>query len=173
MRPPALIAINLTLLFVVVVAILLTPEPAGVAGAQHERFATMSVGGDGPARHDGVYWLGCAFAALTLCLASALMALGVERDGSLRGIARPLIACLGINVLIWVWLAASYVGYANGESSRWFLALPAPTAILVYVLYPATSLFNLLYVVGYRRFVLSASDVEAYQRLVERRARRS
>ena len=162
------VVVNLVLLIIVVVAIVLTPEVGDVGGADHERFQTMSRGGDGAERHDNVFWLGAAFGALTLSFCAALMAL----DGQRRGLGLAVLGTLVLNVAVWLWLLASYSSYLSGDEVSFVLALPGPTAILVYVLYPVSFGFNLLYVVGYKRWVLSDDDLEAYQRLVEERARR-
>jgi hypothetical protein len=48
------------------------------------------------------------------------------------------------------------------------LTLPGPSAIMLYGLFPATILFNLLYVIGYNRWILTQDDYKEYERVVKK-----
>ena len=103
------------------------------------------------------------------CLGSyvALMAFGARKDSSLRGLGPPLAIGLGVALAFWVWLLVSYAHTMDGAAVSFFLALPRPSAIMLYGLFPVTILFNLLYVIGYKRWILTESDYQEYERVVK------
>jgi hypothetical protein len=170
MRWLALLLCSLLLLIGVVAAITLTPEVGDVGGAPHERFSTMARGGSGFERHENVLELGGLFGAGCLLFFTALMAFGARKGSSARGLAVPLLLTLGLNLGCWFWIL---VRYWDDASPVFFLALPIPVAIMIYGLFPSTILFNLLYVLGYRRWILTDEDFEAYERLLAKRRERS
>ena len=173
MRILTLLVGSLLLVIAVVVALLLTPQLGDVGGKPHERFSTMSSGGSGSARHANVLWLGGLFGAASLVFFVALMAFGARQGASLRGLGRPLAASLVICLAFWVWLVVSYARTMNGGAVPFFLALPGPSAIMLYGLFPVTTLFNLLYVIGFNRWILTEEDYQKYKRLVAERRGRS
>ncbi len=164
---------SLVLLVAVTTAILLTPEVGDVGGTPHEQFATMASGGSGVERHQNVFWLGGLFGAFTLLFLVALMGFGARKGQSLRGLQAPLLASLALSLGAWVCLLVSYAQYVRRDSETFFLALPAPSAIMLYALFPLTILFNLLYVVGFDRWVLTPKDYEDYERLLAKRRDRA
>ena len=163
---------SLLLLVTVTTAILLTPEVGDVGGKPHDQFATMSSGGSGVERHENVLWLGGLFGAVTLLFLVALMGFGARKGASSRGLHGPLLVSLALSLGAWVWLLVSYTHYLRGDSETFFLALPAPSAVMLYALFPLTILFNLLYVVGFDRWVLTPKDYEDYERLLAQRGKR-
>ena len=173
MRFLTLLVGSLLLVIVAVALLLSTPELGDVGGKPHERFSTMASGGSGSARHSNVLWLGGLFGAAALVYCVALMAFGARKDSSLRGLGKPLAASLGVSLAFWVWLLVSYARTMDGGAVSFFLTLPGPSAIMLYGLFPVTILFNLLYVIGYNRWILSADDYQEYKRLVERIQSRS
>ncbi len=173
MRLLTLLVGSLLLVVAVVVALLLTPELGDVGGKPHEQFSTMASGGSGSARHANVLWLGGLFGAASLVFFVALMAFGARKGASLRGLGRPLAASLVICLAFWVWLLVSYARTMDGGTVSFFGALPGPSAIMLYGFFPVTILFNLLYVIGFNRWILTEDDYQEYKRLVAERRGRS
>ncbi len=147
-------------------------ELEGVGGYAHEEFAGMRVGGSGVERHGSTHWLGWAFGVLTLVVFSLLLAFGARRGGSLRGIAKPLLAGFLLNAAVLTWLMVSYAGYAEDPSGTWFLGFPLSSAITLYLFYPVTVIFSAYFVIGFRRWVLTEEDERRYEEIAERLERR-
>ena len=101
------------------------------------------------------------------------MAFGARKGASLRGLGRPLAASLVVCLAFWVWLLVSYARAIDGGAVSFFLTLPGPSAIMLYGFFPVTILFNLLYVIGFNRWVLTEEDYQEYKRLVAERRGRS
>ncbi|MEE9219486.1 MAG: hypothetical protein V3U98_10520 [Acidobacteriota bacterium] len=150
----------------------LVPEVGGGHSAAHPRFPSMAYGGSGFERHGGILWLGWAFGVFQILLYAALMAFGGSKRGSLRGLGYPLLLSTAAYLAVWSWLVLSYRSYMSGAGRSLFLAFPAPTALLVYGLWPLTLLFTLCFVLGFKRWVLSDEDYAEYQRLLAARQRR-
>ena len=66
----------------------------------------------------------------------------------------------------------TYHGAMQNGPGVFILAFPIPSPILLYVLWPLMGLFTLCFVIGFRRWVLSDDDLEAFERLAAERARR-
>ncbi|MEM8993457.1 MAG: hypothetical protein AAGF23_01570 [Acidobacteriota bacterium] len=165
----------LSILFTVALS---RPAAPGSFGIPHPDFATMLRGGDGVARHGHLLWLGWAIGAAQIVLFAVMMALGARRGpscdgdvsgGGLRGLGWPLAAvtagCLGV----WTLLMVTYAGYLEDPDPGLVMALPAPTATMIYALWALPVLFAVLYVAGFRRWVYSPADQAAFEALVRKR----
>jgi hypothetical protein len=158
-------------IWAVVLVAMLIPEPEHARGMVHPSFATMKHGGSGVERHAGVLWLGGAFGGLAIATFVTLMAFGSRRGDSLRGLGPRLVLGLAAYLGAWSWLVLAYRDYLTEPTHRLILGFPAPTAIMLYVLWPVSVVFNVLFVVGFKRWVFSDEDRERYERLVaEKRA---
>ena len=162
---------------IVVVILLVIPEPENVGPVRHPDFPSMwhsgggrSSAGEAEARESPlVLGLGWAFGTTMTLLFSLLMAFGARKgERSLRGLGRPLALATLLNLAAWTLLVLSYRGLPQDADSTLFLSLPIPSAVMVYVYFPLTALFNLLFVAGYARWVLSAQDWSDYQQIVRR-----
>jgi hypothetical protein len=167
----ALLAILLAMLAVIGVAFLIPEEPGG-QGITHPEFTTMQRGGPGPERHERILWVGWFFGFLQMLLCVGLMAFGARKAGLLRGAGGPLLGCAALQITIWTCLVLAYRGFMHGGGRALFLALPAPTAVLMYGLWPVAIVFTLCFVIGFKRWVLSDEDLAAFERLVTERRRR-
>lgn len=152
----------------VVLWTIIDPAPGG--GTQHTEFSTMRHGGSGAESHEGTLFRGWLFGALIFLSFGALIAFGISRGGSggLRGSGGLLVGAVLAAVLVWTWLIFSYQSYLEGETQTLWLALPVPTAIVIYILYPTTALLNVLFVIFFKRWVLSEEDLESYNQVLEK-----
>ena len=148
---------------------MLLPEPDGARGTDHPEFANMMHGGAGEAKHAGRLLLNWVFGVLTLLVFVTLIAIGAMKGTNLRGLGQWLgPAAIGCMVA-WTCLVISYRQYMTTDSHALFLALPAPSAIMLYGLLPVTALLTLFYVVGFHRWILSEDDLAEYERLLARK----
>lgn len=159
------------LLVLLAIALALPPPPAA-SGMPHPEVEGLLHGGSGPERHGERLGLGWAIGVFELLFFLSLIALGARQRHSLRGLGRPLWIGGGIYVAIWSLLIIAYGRYLAQDEPSLVLALPEPTAVMLYLLYPMPACFVALYVIGFRRWVLTEEDQTAFDRLVlERRSR--
>lgn len=152
-------------LWVVVILIMMTPEAENVSGMAHPQFDTMRAGGDA-ARHDGTLWLGWAFGSLIIGIFVALMSMGAQKAGQERGATIPIFATGIFVVGLWSWMVRTYAATAGEASPDLVLSFPPATSILVYTLWPLPAIFGLLFVFGFKRWVLSDEDHEAFEKMM-------
>ena len=139
---------------------------------EHPSFPSMRHADDSSASGVGFFLAWC-FGTVSMMSFVALMAFGMPRTAGARRATRwwfggGLAAYLGA----WVWLALAYLAGFDDSSPTLYLGLPAPSAVMIYVLFPVSILFNLLFVCGFRGWVLSPQDEADYERLLSaRRAR--
>ena len=101
------------------------------------------------------------------------MAFGARGAAHRRARARWLVVGLCAFLGAWTWLVVAYRDYMVAGPGRLFLGFPLPTAIMLYVLFPASLIFTVAYVIGFGRWVLTEEDEAAYERLLaETRDRR-
>ncbi len=164
-------AAGLLVLFVIALAL---PQPPASYGMPHPEVEGLLHGGSGPERHGGRLGLGWAIGGFELLFFLSLIALGTRQRADLRGLGKPLMLGGAVYVAIWTLLMVAYGRYLGQAEPSLVLALPEPTAVMLYLLYPMPAFFIALYVIGFRRWVLTEDDQAAFDRLVlERRSRSS
>ena len=169
MRIDRALLVLIIALWVVTVWTFLTPEPDGALGAPHPEIAAMRSGGAGLERHGPVLFLGWASGAIGIVFYVALMAFGTRGGERRRGIAPWLLAGLVAFLVVWTGLVLAYGSYMRDGPGVLVLGVPVPTAIMLYVLFPTSLVFTLIYVVGFDRWVLTPDDEAAYERLLAER----
>jgi hypothetical protein len=164
--------ILIIILGIMSVVIMLQPEPEGAQGVDHPRISAMKHGGSGLDRHVRLLWLHWGFGVLTILVLVTLVALGARSRDKLRGLGGWLLVSGAGYVAAWTWLTMTYKEYMYDSSGALFLAFPAPTAVMMYIFLPVSLIFNVLYVAGFKRWVLSDDDLAAYEELVAARQAR-
>lgn len=137
---------------------------AGVGGVAHPEHSTMRHGGSGD-RHDGVLWVGWLFGVAMFGVFVALIAFGARHR--IRDIGPWLGLATAAVIGAWTWVVFAYRDYLGDPDPALYLALPAPTAIMIYLFWPLGGAFVLFFVLGFHRWVLSDDDFETYKRLVD------
>jgi len=161
----------LLLLALVVGGILIAPGAEIAAHVPHGRVSAMFSGGDGAARHASTLALGWAFGTIQLLIFAALMALGVRKNGSMRGFTTTLVGCTGFLIILWTAIVVTYRDYAAGSDSVLVLGMHASTALVVLGFWPLSTILTVAFVVGFNRWVYTPEDEEAFERLVAERGR--
>ncbi len=152
-------------LLLLVGALWLVPEPPETGGSVHPQFATLQIAG-APAP-PAILLIAAAFGAVMFVLLAVLMAWAVRRSAGGPRLTRPLVVATLVVLAMWA-LLFLVDGAGNGEG-RQYLAFPAGTAILVYLLFPATGLFNLAFVLGFPRAIFGRRDSEWLERRQQER----
>lgn len=162
-----LFGVFLALGLVVALLIVAVPESDGELGERHPQFTSMDRGGSGE-RHRGLLGWGYVLGALSIVSFSSFAALGASRrSGSLRGLGRHLLWGTGLFLAVWTLVMLAYRDYLDDETRRLFLYFPLVSALMVYLLYPVSTLYNIFFVVGFKRWVLTEDDHRSYRRLVD------
>lgn len=155
---------------VLMLALFSLPEPQQSHGATHPEFSSMEHGGAGIDRSGYVLLLGWGFGVLEIALFVAMIALGANTRRGLRGLG-PLLVIAGICFAsVWTALVFSYRAYATGTETVLFLGFPAPTAWVLFAIWPVPALFVALYSLGFDRWVATPRDLaELENRLAQLR----
>jgi len=154
-------------------ASMLAPEPAAARGVDHPVHSHMKHGGSGEARHADALWLNWGFGVLSILVFATLIAIGTSKGRSLRGLGPWLwLTTIGC-VIAWTYVVLSYRHYMTEASHSLFLALPLPSAVMLYVLLPTAAFLTFFYVVGFKRWILTEDDLETYESLRADRKRRA
>ncbi len=146
----------------VVVLIAFLPD-AGVGGVAHPEHPTMRQGGTGE-RHLGMLWAGWLFGVAIFGVFASLIAFGARHR--IRDFRLWLVLTTAAVVGAWTWVIFAYRDYLGDPEPALYGALPAPTAVMIYLFWPLGGVFVLLFVLGFRRWVLSDDDFETYRRLL-------
>jgi hypothetical protein len=138
-------------------------------GAPHSVFPTMQRGGDGPARHGHLEWLGWALATLIVVFAVSCLGLGVTRGGRTGPARLPLMVGALAYVLIFTAIFVSYHGYMTGETRSLILGHPISTALMFCGVWAFPLFFALLFFLNFERWYVTPADLERLHELVDQR----
>ena len=148
----------------VLAAAALVPELAPQA-SPHPDHPSLLRSADGAARVAPVWWLGAAFGALQIGFFGACFALGLRRGGSLGPLARSLWTGLAVYACMFALLLWSYRRFLADPSAPLVLGFPAPTAVMLFLLWPAPLWFAWLYLRHFDGWVLRSEDLERIRRV--------
>ena len=135
-------------------------------GTTHSRFASMDHGGPGGERHGPIWWLGLSFGLLQLALIVGCLALALKR---LEQVRTPLVLCGLVLAVIFTMIVVTYQGYVGDAAPPLFLSLPAPTAWFLYVFWPAQFLVVALFVLVFKRSIVTRQDMERFREILAKR----
>ncbi|MCP5431886.1 MAG: hypothetical protein H6923_01315 [Alphaproteobacteria bacterium] len=146
--------------------VIATPEPMGASGAVHPGIAGMRVGGDGAARYAPIAAPAIALQALTFVLVGALVAIAPPARRRTPAFWASLALSVLAALFVWWRMNATYARFLETGETRYLLGFPEPTFWAIFGVWGAGLLLVLVYVVGFRRFVLPPEDERAFAELV-------
>ena len=152
----------------ILVAVVNWPEQSQGQSVDHPEFVGMQQSGIDAEPDAALLWIGWSFGALQIAFFAALLALGARSRQGLRGLGVPLIAASLFYLAIWTALVVAYRSYANAGDPVLFLGFPAPTAWMLFALWPCPVLFTLYYVVGFDRWIATPEDLAELERTLAR-----
>lgn len=141
-------------------------------GFDHARLPNMQQGGSGIARHEKILWVGWALGLAQVLFFVTCLALGARRYERLDSVKRPLIIGSLLYAAIFTGLMLAYRAYITEGEHALLWIFPAPTAFMIYGLWPVPLYFVLLYIWGFDRWIYRPEDEEKFQQLMESRRER-
>ena len=145
--------------------VVLLEEPPGSLGFEHPLVPNMQRGG-GTDRLGGALWLAWGLGALEIAFFVGLIALGARSGRGLRGLGRPLWIGFAAYVALWTALVLTYRSWIAAAPDTLWLALPSPTAVMLYGLWPVPLVFLWLYATGFSRCIYTDEDRRRFEELV-------
>ena len=139
------------------------PRPAGATGFIHDRLETMDQGGDGQ-RHSSLLWWGCAIAILQVTFFVLCMMLGACRHKRKTAAAGWLALGGVLYAGLFALMVIAYRVYLLDPSFLIF-GFPAPTAVMLFLLWPFPFYFVVLYLVRFEDWILSPSDLARFEEI--------
>jgi len=137
----------------------------GATPVAHPEYATLL--GSGGAHGGAALWLGWAFGALQIAFFGACFALGMRRREGLGPLRRPILIGLLVYEVAWTALILAYARFAADPGGALLLAFPAPTALMLYVLWPLPLLFMWIYLRSFDGWFLDEEELARFRRIVE------
>jgi len=145
--------------------LMVIPEPALSTGGTHTIFPGMNSGGDGLARlGEAVGPIGLLGAASFLMMI-LLTALGVREERRDRVFWLLMTGIAVLTQYVWWTLYSSYLDYLHTAKLGLALGFPVPTSWMLFGVWTSGACLCLLYVFGFRRFILNGDDEAAYEKL--------
>lgn len=142
-----------------------TQTPLG-HGFTHPKFSTMQSGGDGALRHQRVLWFGWAFGILQIAFFMCLLAYGGQRNGRLGPLRIPLLIGGIAYAATFTALVYAYQSYMLEQTHTMFLALPAPTAWMIYGIWPVPMVFMFLYMFTFDSWTFRDEDMARFREIL-------
>ena len=164
-------AIHLAFVLLLVIAgitifILTSEQPMGATGIAHESIAGMKLGGDGAARLATIGRAPFYFQLCVIGFAATLLYMGIAEHRRDTALKLSVAAMTAIALFIWYMLYSGYEAYlATGETEVVF-GFPVPTNWMFWGIWGSFAIFDLFYVVAFRRYFLPLEDEAAFDALV-------
>lgn len=166
MKPIHFVFVLLLTIAGITVYIFLADQPTGATGLPHASINGLSIGGE---RSNQISALGSApyyFQVTVILLAGAMLYMGIaphRRDAQLK-----MFFTIGLGFALFVWTMV-YTGYeaylATGDANIVF-GFPVPTTWMLWGIWGSFVVFDLFYVVAFRRYFLPKEDEAAFEALV-------
>lgn len=165
---PIHIVLVLLLVIAGITGFVLTSEPpVGATGVPHESIAALSVGGDGAERLSSIGRAPFYFQIAVILLAGSLLYMGIaphRRDRLLRVF---FAAGMAFALFVWGMLYFGYEDYLLSGETTIILGFPAPTNWMFWGVWGSFALFDLFYVLCFRRYFLPHEDEQAFNALAD------
>jgi hypothetical protein len=151
------------LLLIVIGSFLVSPSlrPASGPDVAYESLDHAEVGSM------GTLWWGYAMGLAIFATLAATVLIGVRRRGRIGSLGLWLTVGFVCHGLIFTALVVSYARYVDGSGSGFFGGLPAPTAWMLYVLWPFPLLMIGAGMVYFEREYFSDEDQRKFDALIQ------
>jgi hypothetical protein len=126
----------------------------------HPEHPSLLQATDGARRVAPVFALGALFGFLQIAFFGVCFALGMRRRGSLGPVARPLALALLGYAAVFAALLVSYRRFLMDETPALVLGFPAPTAWMLFGLWPVPLLFVWIYLRHFDGWVVDEAEIE-------------
>lgn len=167
-RMPGILFALLLSMCVVVAITFTVDEPAGGHGAPHPIYETMERAASGVDRHAPVMGLAWLFGILQIALFVCCLRFAI--GGACNRPALTWTFLIGglLYGAAFTWMIVSYGQYMRAEAPALVLGFPAPTALMLFCLWPAPLFFMVVYYATFHRWVMTDDDMERFRRIVAR-----
>ena len=135
-------------------------------GIPHPRYQTMLAGGDGADRHRQILWIGWAFGISQVALFVGLMAFGGQKNRRLGPLRIPLAIGGVVYVIAFTGMVYTYQSYMLDDSHTMFLALPIPTAWMLYGVWPVPLIFVVLFMFTFDKWTFRDDDMVRFKEIL-------
>lgn len=161
---------SLVIVLISVIWILVTPEPAGVAGTAHPVVPGMRIAGDGAARYEAVMHPVFLLQIGVLAAMTSLLLLPFQGPARQRGMLIRLALVFVLSAVVWIGIMETYEHFLQSsrvaEDLLYVVGFPLPSALAVYGVWAVGLLLTFFYVFGFERFVYTAEDRKCFDALV-------
>ena len=138
-------------------------------GFDHPAIPAMQAGGPGEERHARVLWLGLVFGLLQIAFFLTSLVFGAQKNEKFGPLLRPVAIAGVIYAAIFTAMVVTYRGYAGEDTHTLFLALPTPTAWMIYGVWFFPLFYMLLYMYIFDRWTWTEADAERFREIVASR----
>lgn len=161
---------SLVIVLISVIWIIVTPEPAGVAGAAHPIIPGMRIAGDGTARYEAVMQPVFFLQVGVLAAMASLLLLPFQGPVRQRGMLIRLALVFVLSTAVWIGIMETYEHFLQSspvaEDLLYVAGFPLPSALAVYGVWAVGLLLTFFYMFGFERFVYTAEDRKGFDALV-------
>jgi len=147
--------------------IALTPTPEQFSAVAHSQFNGMMIGLDGASRLAPIEDYAFYFYLVMLAQICAMVALGVVPKKRDPLFWLSLSGCFGLAAFVWWQMFSAYKSYLATGETTFVAGFPLATTWQVYAVWLAGLGLVALYVLGFKRYVWSDKDQQAFDALVE------
>ncbi|MAP95910.1 MAG: hypothetical protein CMK07_13250 [Ponticaulis sp.] len=156
----------LVIMALTIVVAMIGGAPEMVSGGPHSEYSGMSVGGDSAARLNGLWIEGLILYFATFLMAPMFMAFGVAEHNRNKTFWTMMGGVTALNIFFAFLLIYFYVDFLNTGETFMLLGFPAPTAMMLYGCWGTATLYTVIYILGFSKFIFTPEDEKKFEELV-------
>lgn len=160
------ILLVLALVWVLLLVVVVQPEPSVPNSLPHPDIDGMMTGSDGLARLAEIGWPAFSLQAAILLLVVLMIALGVSRRYRTLPLWLGLAATAVLFLFVWSRIYLGHQHFLSTGEVHYVLGFPAPTAWVGYGIWTSGLALLVLYIAGFRKFIYTHQDEAEFERLV-------
>lgn len=154
------------LLGLLLIAIMTAEEVTDASGGPHPEIAGMAAGGDGELRLEFIGSYAFLFQSLLLLLIVCLCTLGISARYRSTALFSYMAGSYGLMLFIWWQMYFGHQQFMETDQVGYFMGFPVPTAWQMYGTWVGAIPLMLIYTLGYRKFIYTHADDEAFQAIL-------
>lgn len=163
--PAILLAVLLALWGVIFYAVMSPPQNYPGAGT-HPGQSEMHVAGSAAEFDAGMIVAGAVAGVLMICVLLLCLLLGTGKNGANRKFLGLVAVSSCPLIVAFLAVTCSFQSYLTDPSPPLFAGFPIPTAWMVYGISLSPLIFLVIYIGGFHRWVMTASDQQRLDELV-------
>ena len=166
MKPIHAVFLLLLIIAGITVYVFVAEQPTGVTGISHPVINGLSVGGPRDVQISQIGDAPFYFQIAVILLGGALLYMGIAPHRRDNGLRIFFLVGTAFAIFVWTMVYSGYEAYIATGTSPIVFGFPLPTTWMLWGIWGSFVVFDLFYVLAFRRYFLPEEDEQAFKDLM-------